>query len=307
MNSTFDATATRFEQYRALPVGVPEAIRQAIWQSTGAPPSARVLDLGAGSGRIGRAFVEAGDSYVGADFSLPMLREFRARRTAGLLQADGGRLPFLDGCFDLVLLMQVLGGARNWRELLCESVRVVAPGGFIVVGQTITPPTGVDEQMRTELALILSKMGVEQHDARKSRGKALDWLRAGSSRRMHVTAASWTAQRTAREFLDRHRTAARFAALPPDVQEEALKRLRSWAERTCGSLDRVVSEMHKFELHVFRIGVAGEQPKIFGIPATQKNRGPSRQNPPADTSGQGHTQDQPTKSRNQRKPTPSRS
>src|SRR5215510_3544355 len=95
VNSTFDATATRFEQYRALPVGVPQAIRQ----STGAPPSARVLDLGAGSGRIGRAFVEAGDSYVGADFSLPMLREFRARRTAGLLQADGGCLPFPDGCF----------------------------------------------------------------------------------------------------------------------------------------------------------------------------------------------------------------
>ncbi len=255
MTSTFDLNAARFERYRALPVGVPETIRGAIWEATGARSSARVLDLGAGSGRIGRAFVEAGDSYIGVDFSLPMLQEFRVRSSAAcLLQADGGRLPFPDGRFELVLLMQVLSGTHNWRSLLSETVRVVMPGGAVVVGHTVTPPEGVDARMKKQLALILQEMGAASHRSKKSREQSLEWLQAGSSRRVQATAASWIALRTAREFLDRHRSGAQFSTLPAFVQTEALKKLSAWADRTCGSLDKVFSEQHSFELQVFRIG-----------------------------------------------------
>src|SRR5262252_6260877 len=168
MASIFDRNAAKFEIYRSLPGGVPEAIRKAVWALTGARSSGRVLDLGAGSGRIGGAFVEAGDLYVGVDFSLPMLNEFRARNSAALLvHADGGRLPFPDGSFELVLLMQVLSGTDNWRDLLGETVRVLAPGGFVVVGHTVTPPAGVDAQMKNQLAQILEEMGVAPHASKK--------------------------------------------------------------------------------------------------------------------------------------------
>lgn len=255
MTSTFDLHAARFERYRALPSGVAQAIRRAVWESTEAASSARVLDLGAGSGRIGRAFIEAGDAYVGADFSLPMLREFRAASSAAcLLQADGGRLPFQDCSFELVLLMQVLSGAHNWRNLLCETVRVIVPGGSVVVGHTVTPPAGVDAQMKSQLAVILEEMGAASHQSKKSRDQSLEWLQTGSSRRLRVTAASWMALRTAREFLERHRSGAQFSRLPAAVQAEALKRLSAWAIKTCGSLDEVFPEQHSFELHVFTIG-----------------------------------------------------
>ena len=253
--SSFDLTASKFEHYRALPGGVPEAIRRAIREFTGAQPSARILDLGAGSGRIGRAFVDAGDFYVGVDFSSSMLSEFRARNSAArLFQADGGNLPFPDGSFDLVLLMQVLSGADNWRSLISEAMRVLVPGGFIVVGKTVTPSAGVDARMKKQLKLTLQEMGAASHDSQKSREQSLEWLRAASSRRMHLTPASWTALRTAREFVDRHRTAARFSSLPPAVQEEALKKVSDWAQRNFGSLDKVFAEQHSYELHVFKIG-----------------------------------------------------
>ena len=255
VSSAFDVTAANFEQYRTLPVGVPEAIRKAIWESTRVRRSAMVLDLGAGSGRIGRVFVQAGDAYVGVDFSLPMLREFHARHSAAcLLQADGGCLPFAEGSFELVLLMQVLSGTHNWRTLLCETARVIVPGGFVVVGQTVTPQAGVDAQMKKQLSMILKEMGVAKHDSKKSRDHSLEWLQAGSSQRMHVTATSWTAMRTAQEFLDRHRSAARFSSLPPAVQEEALEKMSAWARKTWGSLDKIFTEKHAFELHVFKIG-----------------------------------------------------
>jgi ubiquinone/menaquinone biosynthesis C-methylase UbiE len=255
MASTFDQNATRFEQHRALPPGVSEAIRKTVWECAGIGPTARVLDIGAGSGRIGRAFADANDRYIGVDFSLSMLREFRLRNSAAcLIQADGGQLPFSDASFDLVMLMQVLSGTHNWRNLLYETVRVVARGGSVVVGHTVAPETGVDGRMKLQLALILEEMGVASHSSGKSREKSLDWLRTVSSRRTQTTAASWTARRTAREFLDRHSSGARFSALPTAVQAEALKRLSAWAASACGSLDQVFSETHSFELHIFGIG-----------------------------------------------------
>jgi predicted TPR repeat methyltransferase len=72
--SAYDTAAPAFDRHRALPDGVPQAIRAAVVAATGAP-SPRLLDLGAGAGRIGRPFVAAGDDYVGIDLSLGMLRE----------------------------------------------------------------------------------------------------------------------------------------------------------------------------------------------------------------------------------------
>src|SRR5262245_33415850 len=93
--SPFDAVALQFDLHRALPEGVPQAIRAAILEATGAP-SPRLLDLGAGTGRIGWPFVAAGDDYVGIDLSVGMLREFAGRvaQPPPLAQADGERLPF---------------------------------------------------------------------------------------------------------------------------------------------------------------------------------------------------------------------
>jgi len=254
MASNFDRNAASFEQHRSFPGSVLEAIRRTVWESTGLDPSARVLDLGAGSGRTGRVFVDANDAYVGVDFSLAMLREFRARNSAAcLVQADGGQLPFPDASFNLVMLMQVLSGTHNWRDLLNETVRVVAPGGSIVVGHTVTPPAGIDARMKAQLSLILEETGVASDLSGKSREKSLDWLRTASSRRTNAIAASWTVERTPREFLDRHSSGARFSKLPVQVQTEALQKLSAWATRACGSLDEVFSETHTFELNIFRI------------------------------------------------------
>ncbi|HEY6250418.1 MAG TPA: class I SAM-dependent methyltransferase, partial [Candidatus Angelobacter sp.] len=258
LTSPFDSAASTFDRYRALPDHALVAIRKAVWDSTGKPESSHVLEIGAGTGRFGHTFVEAGDSYLGVDISLPMLREFHARNAdACLIQADGCRLPFRDTSFDLVLLMHVLSGIEkdNWHNLLCETVRVIAPGGYVVVGHTTGSMAGVDARMKRQLNHILGRVGSSWADGKKSREQPLEWLHTGASRRIQVTAASWTAQRTPRQFLDRHRHGARFSTLPDDIREEALQDLTSWAEKTFGSMDKVFPEEFSFVLHVFRIGI----------------------------------------------------
>lgn len=250
--SVFDATAATFERDRPLPSGVPEAIRLAILLATPVPAPARVLDLGAGTGRFGKAFVASGDVYIGVDLSFPMLREFRANSgNACLAQADGQHLPFRDGSFDVVMLMQVLGGAGNWQGILSEARRVLRAGGAVVVGHTIFSPEGMSAQLKRQLALILEEMNVVRHQPQQARRQALAWLESSAGRWLHLCAASWTASATPREFLARHRTGARFAALPISIQEDALQRLGTWATTAFGSLDAAFPEERSFELEVF--------------------------------------------------------
>jgi SAM-dependent methyltransferase len=252
--SAFDSVAPTFERHRALPDGVPEAIRAAVLEAVDASPP-RLLDLGAGTGRIGIQFVAAGDDYVGVDLSFGMLSEFKRRaagcaRASRLAQADGERLPFVDASFDAVMLIQVFGGMRGWRRLLVEARRVLRGAGVLVLGRAVAPPDGVDARMKQQLSLLLDELGAPG-DRTNTRHDAHGWLEQ-QARGTRLVAANWTASRTPRGFIERHRTGARFSALPAPVKDEAMRRLAAWAVAAFGSLDAASSEPHQFELQLFR-------------------------------------------------------
>jgi ubiquinone/menaquinone biosynthesis C-methylase UbiE len=250
----FDSVAPTFDRHRALPDGVPEAIRTVVLEAVDAS-SPRLLDLGAGTGRIGIPFVAAGDDYVGVDLSFGMLSEFkrRAADSAGasrLVQADGERLPFADASFDAIMLIQVFGGLRGWRRLLVEARRVLRGAGALVLGRTLAPPDGLDARMKQQLSLLLDEIGAPA-DRTNTRQDAQGWLEQ-EARGTRLVAATWTASRTPRGFIERHRTGARFSALPAPVKEEAMRRLAAWAKTAFGSLDAASTEPHEFELQLFR-------------------------------------------------------
>lgn len=256
-HSIFDSTAARFERHRSLPDDVIEAIRPAVRAAVHLPDHACVLDLGAGTGRMSRSFITSADFYAGVDSSLAMLHEFSDRpeliaaRSYLLAQADGRCLPFANAAFDLVLLMQVLSGAGNWREILEESRRVLRPGGSIAVGHAVSSESGMDAQLKNQLAVILEEMQVAWHKPRESRRKALDWLASGAAHHVHCVVGSWNVMTSAEEFLLRRQTGARFAALPDSVQEEALARLQTWAAAEFGSIGSKREEQRSFELDIF--------------------------------------------------------
>lgn len=252
--SVYDATAPTFDRHRALPDGVPEAIRTAVLEAVDAS-SPRLLDLGAGTGRIGIPFVAARDDYVGVDLSFGMLSEFKRRaadsaRAPRLVRADGERLPFADASFDAIMLIQVFGGMRGWRRLLTEVRRVLRGAGVLVLGRTIAPSDGLDARMKARLALLLGEIGAPA-DRTNTRQDAQGWLEQ-QARGTRLVAATWTARRTPRGFIERHGTGARFSTLPAPIKEEAMRRLAAWATTAFGSLDEASTEPHEFELQLFR-------------------------------------------------------
>lgn len=250
--SAYDAAAPTFERHRALPEAVPRAIRAAVLAAL-ASPSPRLLDLGAGTGRIGEAFAAAGDDYVGVDLSLGMLRAFATRdgdpEAPRLAQADGECLPFADASFDAVMLIQMFGGMRGWRRVLAEARRVLRPRGVLLIGRAVAPADGLDARLKARLLEVCAARGVEikRQNAREDVERSLGDVAA----RRTVTVATWSAERSPRRYLDRQRTGARFAVLPAAVTEDVLGAVADWAVTTFGGLDTAVRETHAFELQIF--------------------------------------------------------
>jgi demethylmenaquinone methyltransferase/2-methoxy-6-polyprenyl-1,4-benzoquinol methylase len=106
-------------------------------------PGSRVLDVATGTGDLAAALLAAvtpGGEVVGCDFSEQMLTRARAKVPAAAFDlADALALPYADEEFDAAT---VGFGARNFADLergIAEMVRVVAPGGRVVILEITTP------------------------------------------------------------------------------------------------------------------------------------------------------------------------
>ena len=103
-------------------------------------PGTRALDVATGTGDLAIEVASRGGDVVGSDFSEGMLERARVK-APGLTweQADAMALPYPDDGFDAVT---VGFGARNFGDLpqgLREMVRVVKPGGRVVILEITTP------------------------------------------------------------------------------------------------------------------------------------------------------------------------
>jgi demethylmenaquinone methyltransferase / 2-methoxy-6-polyprenyl-1,4-benzoquinol methylase len=121
---------------RVLSIGRDVGWRKTVARRVAAANPGRVLDVCTGTGDLALAVV--GDVIVGADFCLPMLALARSKgrgrgRDVPFCAADALQLPFADMSVDVVT---VAFGIRNFSDLetgLAELVRVLRPGGLMLV------------------------------------------------------------------------------------------------------------------------------------------------------------------------------
>lgn len=94
-----------------------------------------ILDLATGSGDLARELRQrCPDARVlGADFSIPMMRESQSRSFDRLVAADGMNLPFQDASFDAMTVAFGLRNMASWPGALREMCRILRPGGSLFV------------------------------------------------------------------------------------------------------------------------------------------------------------------------------
>jgi len=117
-----------FEYYRSAKV-------LAFLERAGVSVHGRVLDAGCGGGGMPLSLADHADTVIGidpinrfGDAGVKLARERGLSEKLHFLQADGMKLPFASGSFDLVLSHAVIEHVEDAPLYLRECRRVMAPG-----------------------------------------------------------------------------------------------------------------------------------------------------------------------------------
>ncbi|QAY64343.1 demethylmenaquinone methyltransferase [Xylanimonas allomyrinae] len=139
--SMFDGIAERYDLVNDLvSLGQDRRWRRLVREAVAAAPGEKVLDLAAGTGTSSEPFELDGAHVVPSDISLGMLTVGKRRRPdLPFVAGDATALPFADGAFDAVTISFGLRNVVDTAGALREMLRVVRPGGRLVVCEFSTP------------------------------------------------------------------------------------------------------------------------------------------------------------------------
>jgi SAM-dependent methyltransferase len=123
--TSFGAAAAAYAEHR------PGYARAAVEWALAPAPGVRVLDLGAGTGKLTATLVEVGADVVAVEPDAAMLAELRrALPTVRAMQGSAEAIPLPNGSVDAVLA----GNALHWFDMDVagsELARVLVPGGIL--------------------------------------------------------------------------------------------------------------------------------------------------------------------------------
>ena len=201
----------------------------------------RALEIGCGTGQVSLPLHAAGVDVVGIDLSAPMLRRL-VEKGGGtppfpIAQADATTLPFGDGVFGAAVMRWVLHLIPAWRDAIGEVVRVVGPGGVLLVNHGGFSGIGLEIRRK-----------VEELVGRPLPAAGLDWHSPGEL--AAELAGLGAAHRELPRYVDHSEEPLRISVhgveegrfswlwgLREDERRTAARALGSWLEERYGSLD----------------------------------------------------------------------
>lgn len=153
----FDRAADYYDETRALPAEVQTKVVGLLTEElTG---RGNCLEIGVGTGRFALPLSAAGIPLTGIDLSEPMMRRLVANAGGNspvlLAQADATALPFRDGSFGGAFAVHVLHLIPDWKTAVRELVRVVKPGGVLLID--LGTSSSDQKDLESRLAVMAGK------------------------------------------------------------------------------------------------------------------------------------------------------
>ena len=119
------------------------------------PTEGRLLDVGGGTGRVAFALRDKVVEVVVADPSRGMLHFAKSKPGIQVTAAASEHLPFPDGYFQRVIMVDALHHVLDQPETAHELLRVLEPGGRIVIEEPDIRTLGVKLVALIEKLLLM--------------------------------------------------------------------------------------------------------------------------------------------------------
>ena len=143
----FDSSARHYDRVgRSLHLGSSPWYRRRALRRAGLRPGMKLLDVATGTGLLAREAVSVLGGLgrvIGVDPSLGMLSEARKALTSPLAGGWAEALPFRDDVFDMLSMSYALGHVADLEVAFREFLRVLRPGGSLVLLELARPHSAV--------------------------------------------------------------------------------------------------------------------------------------------------------------------
>lgn len=254
---SFDRQAHTYEQRVGLPEQVCREVVGSVMAIAHIQPSDLIVEVGAGTGMIGKWFVQSPIRYLGFDLSQSMLDVFRQHLDCQpdnltLLQADGNqRWPITDSTARVIFSSRTIH-LLELEHVVDESFRVALPeGAVLLIGRISRQRESVKARMQQEMQRRLRERGFQGRQGNQKQLQLIELCcQRGAKLIDPVVVSRWTVASTPWQSLNSWRQKQGLSGidLPTDIKQEILNDLQIWAEATFDGLDQQVESEETYVL-----------------------------------------------------------
>ncbi|HZT41135.1 MAG TPA: methyltransferase domain-containing protein [Chthonomonadaceae bacterium] len=245
---SFDPVASDYDWTRYMPLEIQEQAARLLQEVAGVAEDRALLDAGTGTGRFSLPLAQLGVPVIGLDISGNMLSQLRQKvrgEATGkalplrVARADLRHLPVKAGAIEAVLIVHILHLIADWKRVLAEVRRVLAPGGTLLLAQEagarMFPTRSFYMELAREHGLNRTRIGAQSLE------EVVAYLREQGAQveRVDGERVQWRLRFQVAKTLEalRRRSWSGIWSVPEEVNADLVDRAEAWARQTYGSLE----------------------------------------------------------------------